>query len=67
MRVAATYTVRIMANPGNEDWPDQEVVDSLSHAIHNAEGLVNASLPEGYYCKFDGPQSPRGKAGENGT
>jgi hypothetical protein len=46
----STYTLRIEATDGVALDADQ-----LSAGLQDAEDVLNDRLPEGFYCKIDGP------------
>ena len=49
-----TYTLRVeVVEAELVEMYDQE---ALQGAIQHAEDVVNDALPEGYYCKIDGPE-----------
>jgi hypothetical protein len=46
-----TYTIRVMAEPGDRLHPEDE--DELSTALSRAEELLDEALPEGFYVKIE--------------
>jgi hypothetical protein len=50
----STYTLRIMQ--GHEAADPGEIVDeAVMRGLQDAEDVINDRLPEGFYCKIDGP------------